>query len=43
VFSTLKTHGEASTMAADMASFDEREQLVATQAWFARGKGYEGK
>jgi 2-methylisocitrate lyase-like PEP mutase family enzyme len=41
VFATLKQHGEASSMAADMASFDEREQIVATQAWFARGKSYE--
>jgi 2-methylisocitrate lyase-like PEP mutase family enzyme len=43
VFAVLKTHGEASTMAEDMASFDEREQIVATKAWFARGAGYEGK
>jgi len=43
VFETLKAQGEASTMADDMATFDEREQIVATQSWFARGKSYENR
>jgi len=42
VFATLKQHGEASTMADDMATFDERETIVDTQGWFARGRSYEG-
>lgn len=40
VFATLKEHGEASQMAGDMASFDEREEIVETRRWFARGSSY---
>ncbi|MBC7781367.1 MAG: isocitrate lyase/PEP mutase family protein [Proteobacteria bacterium] len=43
VFATLQQHGEASTMADDMATFDQREAIVATADWFARGAGYEGR
>ncbi len=40
VFEAIKRDGEASRMANDMASFDEREAIVQTRKWLDMGKNW---